>query len=235
MRVFRKSSPMTAIASLVTLTAFGACTNAPPTIDTGAEAERTFDGLYPVRNTRADEAWARPGIDLSRYSKILLQEVGIEYRPGGEAGRTWAARSRGGPFEVTERQKERLREIVREEFMEELRNSSRYGIVDEPGPDVLLVRGALLDVVSYVPPEPVGARTEVFLSKVGEATLVIELRDSITETILARAVDRRAAEPAGLILVESNRVTNAAEVRRLARSWARSLRQRLDEFGSPPR
>jgi hypothetical protein len=192
----------------------------------------TYDGLYPVKGGRADEAWARPDVDLTQYSKIMLRSFGVEYRPGGEAGRTFTARSRGGPYEVTEAQKARFQAVMAEVFLEELGKSKHFTIVSEPGPDVLLIRGGLLDVVSYVPPEPVGGRADVYLSRVGEATLTLELRDSITEAILARAVDRRAAEDvAGMR--KSNRVSNASEVRRVARIWAGLLRDRLDEFGAP--
>lgn len=203
-----------------------------PTIDTSPGAEVTFDGLYPVQGGRADAAWARPDVDISKYSKIMLQGAGIEYRPGGEAGRTWSARSSGGPYEVTKRQKEEFRKIVAEKFLEELGKSEYFTLVNEPGPDVLLIRGAILDVVSYVPPEPVGGRTDIYLSRVGEATLVLEIRDSITEAILARAVDRRAADNMSGF-AESNRVTNTAEVRRLVGSWARLLRERLDGYATP--
>jgi len=214
--------------SLIVLAAFG-CTSQPPAIDTSPDAEVTFDGLHKVTNSRADEAWARPGLDLSGYSRIMLVDAGIEYRPGGESGRTSLARTRGGPYELTEAQKERLQSVVTEAFHEELSRSEHFSIVDEAGPDVLLVRGALLDVVSNVPPEPMGM-TDIYLTRVGEATLVVELRDSVTNAILVRAMDRRAAErPAGT-LFESNRATNASEVRRLAQSWASLLRTRLEEF-----
>ncbi len=224
---FRKT--LTAAVSAVIV---AACTSAPPTIDQSGEV--TFDGLYPVANSKSDEAWARPGIDISQYNKILLQGAGIEFRPGGESGKTWSARSRGGPYEVTERQKEALSSIIAEAFVKALAESEHFELTNTPGPDVLLVRGKLLDVVSYVPPETTGVRDAVFISKVGEATLVLELRDSITETILARAVDRRAAEAStGIGLQESNRVRNASEVRRLAQVWARRLREQLDTYGAP--
>ena len=205
------------------------CASSTPTIDTGPDADVSFDGLHRVKGARVDEAWATPGLDLSRYSKIKLQGAGIEYRPGGESGRTWMARSRGGPYEVTEKQKERLRTVLVEAFREELSRSERFTLVNESGPDVLLIRGALLDVVSYVPPKPIG-RVDIFLSSVGQATLVLEIRDSITEAILVRVVDREAAESIGGTLKESNRVTNTAEVRRLAKRWASALRKGLDEF-----
>ena len=120
---------------------------------------------------------------------------------------------------------------MREAFLEELGKSKHFEIVSEPGPDVLLIRGGLLDVVSYVPPDPVGTRSSVYLSRVGEATLVLELRDSITEAILARAVDRRAAEKAGPSLQYSSPVTNIADVRRVARTWGALLTERLDDYG----
>ena len=219
------------LASVAAITIAG-CATPPPTVDTSAEAEMTFDGLFPVKDSRADQAWARPDVDLTQYSKVMLQSIGIEYRPGGESGRTLSSRSSGGPYEVTEEQKDRFEELMRETFLDELGKSEHFTIVSEPGPDVLLVRGGLLDVVSYVPPDPVGVRSDIYLSRVGEATIVIELRDSITEAILARAVDRRAAEQMSGAWQASNRVTNAAEVRRLGRRWARLLRERLDDYGA---
>ena len=221
------------IASL-TILALGlaGCAASTPTIDTSPEAEVTFDGLHEVKGGSADQAWARPGTDLSKYSKIMLQSAGIEYRPGGEAQRTWNSRSIDGIWEVTDEQKARLQEVLREAFRGELSKSKHFTIVSEAGPDVLLIRGAVLDVVSYVPPEPVG-RSDIYLSRIGEATLLLELRDSITEAILARAVDRRAAEST-MEFQRSNRVSNTAEVRRLAQRWGRLLTERLDQFASTP-
>jgi len=233
MRTHTQSTSLPLAALISCLALFAGCATSNPSIDTSPEAEVTFDGLHEVKGGRADKAWARPGVDISKYSKIKLQGAGIEYRPGGESGRTWSSRSSGGPYEVTEQQKTRLRELVQEEFLEELAKSEHFTLVNEAGPDVLLIRGAILDVVSYVPPDPIG-RSEIYISQVGEATLVLELRDSITEAILARAVDRRAADSMGSIgLQESNRVTNTAEVRRLVRSWARLLRERLDGYATP--
>lgn len=217
------------VLSMVGIFSVG-CTTTPPSIDTSPTAEVTFDGLHEVLNASADKAWARPGVDFSIYTKIKLEGAGIEYRPGGQTGRTRMARSRGGPYEVTESQKIRFEKTVAEAFRDELAKGGRFSLVEEAGPDVLLVRGALLDVVSYVPPGDTAGRVDVYLSSVGEATLVLELRDSITNAILARAIDRDAADDMSGGLRESNRVTNAAEVRRLVRRWARSLREGLEGF-----
>ncbi len=212
--------------------ALGACATPPaPTIDMSEDAELTFDGLRPILNSRAAKAWAKPGLDLTVYTKIKLQGAGIEYRPGGESGRTMSSRSSGGPFEMNEDQKARFQSIAVEVALEELGKSERFTLTDEVGPDVLIVRVALLDVVSFVPPERSG-RSEVFLSRVGEATLVLELRDSITDAILARAMDRRAAGDTSGLMSRSNRVTNTTEARRLIRRWMSGVRERLDELGA---
>lgn len=208
------------------------CAASTPTIDTSSEAEATFDGLYPIKGGTADGAWARPGADLSQYTKIRLQGVGVEYRPGGESRRLARSTTSASHFEVTEGQRAKFESVMREAFREELARSERFTLVEENGPDVLLILGGLLDVVSKVPPEHLG-RSNVYLSKVGEATLVLEIRDSITQATLVRAIDRRAAESASGVS-HSNSATNRAEVRRLAQFWARRLRTRLDELASQP-
>ncbi|MDX1403589.1 MAG: DUF3313 family protein [Woeseiaceae bacterium] len=206
-----------------------ACTSTP-TIQTGPDAEVSFDGLHKVDNAQADLAWARPDFDISGYTKLLLVSEGIEYTPAKNKGRTTIERSRGGPYFIDEDARARFEALVRETFADEMSKIQNFEIVTEPGPDVLMVRGGLLDVTSYVPMDPMDqiGRGGIYLSQVGEATLVLELRDSETGAILARSIDRRAAEQAGGMLFESNRVTNAAEVRRLVRFWGRRLRENLD-------
>lgn len=122
---------------------------------------------------------------------------------------------------------------VEEVFLDELGRSERFGLGASASPDTPLARGTLLDVVSHVPPPPLG-RTDIYLSKLAEATLVLELRDSITDTVMFRAVDRRVAEQAPALgtgfWISSDPVTNATDVRRLVRNWASLLRRRLDTY-----
>jgi hypothetical protein len=222
--VLRLTTPLIFVVILV------ACTTTPPTIQTGPDAELSFDGLHKVDNSQADVAWARPDFDISGYTKIWPLGAGIEYRQVKDRGRTSVARSQGGPYFIDEKSRARFEELVGEVFREELQKIERYELVDGPGPDVLMVRGGLLDVVSNVPPEPIGGRSYVFLSSVGEATLVLELRDGETGTILARSIDRRAAESPGGTMQYSSSVSSASEVRRLIRHWATRLREGLDGF-----
>ncbi len=182
----------------------------------------SFDGLREVKNATADRAWIRADLDLTGYTKILPINLGVEYRPVKRGSRS--------EFPVPAEAREKFEALITEIVQEELAKSERYTITDQPGPDTLIVVGGLLDVVSKVPPEPIG-RGEIYLSEVGQATLVLERRDSETNTILVRVLDRRAARRAGGG-TWSNTVTNTAEVRRLIRRWATLLRKRLDEAPS---
>jgi len=130
-------------------------------------------------------------------------------------------------FPLTEEQRERLRSVVGEAFKTALAQSQKFEIVDQPGPDTLAIWGGLVDVVSFVPPDAVG-RSNIYLSAVGEATLVIEIRDSESNAVLVRIIDRKAAQDPGVAL-RSTSVTNWSEVQQLARTWATQLREGLDE------
>ena len=200
------------------LAACASTNTAPPQLG----AEESFDGLRAVENSRASAAWMRPDLDLSLYTKVRLEGAGIEFRPVRGAG---GSRSQGA-FPISEAQEAQLVEIVAGSFREELARSERFELVEANGPDVLTLWGGLLDVVSFVPPQQAG-RGDVFLRSVGEATLVIELRDSLSRATLARVMDRRAANRVSSVSFSSP-VTNWAEVRRVAREWARLVRTRLD-------
>ena len=62
-----------------------------PTMQEGPDAEVTFDGLVRIDNSRMQRAWAKPGIDLSLYTKILPVAAEIQYRSVGRGSGTTAA------------------------------------------------------------------------------------------------------------------------------------------------
>ena len=73
-------------------------------------------------------------------------------------------------------------------------------------------------------------RSYNFASSAGAATLYLELYDSVSGEILARAVDRKAARHPGDLMRWSNKVTNRSDARRVFAGWAGLLRARLDEI-----
>jgi hypothetical protein len=210
--------------------ALAGCSSTPK-FQTGVDAEVTFDGLTRMEGTVMDVVWARTDIDLTSYRKVMFEGIGVEYRDVGNApysgrGGTSASIRSASEFNLHPDTKAAFEEEIAGAFREEMARSEVFEIVEEAGPDVLLIRGGLLDVVSRVPPETTG-RSRIFIDSVGEATLVLEIRSSESNAIYARGVDRRAAGTSAT-MQESNQVTNRAEVRRLGRAWGRLLRDGLD-------
>jgi hypothetical protein len=189
----------------------------------------TFDGLVEVKKSSFKRAWVDPTVDFSRYTKVMPGDTHFEFRAVRERSTSSSRSSSASEFYIPEESRHKLIEIVSEVFEEELAKSEYFTMVTEPGPDVLILDGAMLDIVSRVPPQQAG-RHEVYISRVGEITLVLQLRDSMSGETLARAAERRALQPAGRSGVQANVVTTWNEVRRVARRWGSKLRKGLDDF-----
>jgi hypothetical protein len=203
-----------------------------PQIQTGPNAEVTHDGLVRVKKSVADAAWVKPDFDLTPYKKLMIVSGGVAFKKLKEVNKYQARQGSVTEFPVSQENQQKFKDVMKEEFVKELSKLKRYEIVDKPGPDVLMLVGAVIDVVSSVPPDIDSAqfagRGGVYLTSVGEATLVLELRDSESNEVLGRAADRRAAEAP--FAFEVNNVTGWTQVHLLAQAWASTLRTRLEEI-----
>ena len=219
---------MKKFAILASAALLAACAG-EPTVQSGPDAEISHDGLYRVDNARFDMVFVDPDADWARYDQILPGGALFEFRAVKKTPRTTAARvaSTQQEFYIDDKARARLEEEVGGIFDEELAKNQRFTYAETPGENVLIVRGALHDIVSRVPPQYVG-RSEIYLRSVGEATLIIEIVDSMSGEVLARVIERRSAERPGGQMMWSNPVTTWTEVRRLARIWASRLNEGLE-------
>lgn len=214
----KKSLRITISAALTAALLSAGIATASPKFKTGSIDDVSYDGLHRIEDAALDAAWAKPDLNLSGYTKIMLVPAGMSFK---------TPRQSSGEFPLTQQQKQQVHDILLEAFTTELGKNKRFALTDQPGRDVLMVYGAVLDVESHVPPERAG-RGGYLLRSLGEATLLVELRDSMSDEILARAVDRRAAESTRPH--RSNVVTNTSELRIAADRWARSLNKQLEEL-----
>ena len=225
-----KTFKMKYIPALAVFALLAACSSVPQ-FQTGPDAEITHDGLTRVDRTIMDAVWARTDVDLRGANKVRFHDLGVEYRNvsgpySGRAGRgTIRAPSSATEFQLDAATRALFEEEIRGALVEEISKSTVFELTEESGPDVIDVHIGLLDVVSRVPPETVSS-TRILIDSVGEATLVLELRDSVSHTVLVRAVDRRAAESSTMF--QSTPSRNRAEVRRLGRRWGQLIRDGLE-------
>ncbi len=232
--MFSKKFHIALMLGAIAAAAGCAATSGPKDLDTSETAQLSYDGLYPVTNTRRNtKVWMREGFNLSGYHKIMVQGAGIEYRPTKRVSRASTTSSANEAYPISDKGKAEIRAAFTEAFSNELANVKGLELVSEPGPDVLIVRGYLLDVISKIPPQPIGGRSYLYLASVGEATLAIELIDSESDATLLRAVQRRNAETNTMNApIWSAAVTGKSELEDLARDWAQLLRAELERLSA---
>jgi hypothetical protein len=195
----------------------------PVAAQQAAPAE-SWDGLVEVNARRIDTAFLLPGADFRPYAKVMLDEPEVAFR------QNWmrdANRGRGASGRVTERDAARILETVsagKIDLFTRAFNDAGFEVVTRDGPDVLRIRTAVVNLVVNAPDTMSAGRTTTFTANAGEATLILEARDSQTNALLARIIDRRETRN---IAGRANRVTNTADFRALANDWARIAASRL--------
>lgn len=191
----------------------------------------TEDGLTRVDIRGVDAAYRRPGVDLHKYRKIMLDPVQVAFDPDWDPKRTGS--NLPLPAEDRERIRRELAELFMQVFSEELTKDGGAPLVTSAGPDVLRLSTGLADVYVNAPDTMEAGRSRTYVMSAGHATLVAEVRDSESGAILGRLFDQREAGNTG-VLQWSGSVQNSAEARRVFTRWAQLLRQRFDAVRNAP-
>jgi hypothetical protein len=190
------------------------------------------DGLLKVNKGVLKETWISPDADLTKYTKIMLAEGEFEFRDVKKGPRfSNSIRSHQSDFWVSDKDKARATEMISAVFGESVAKSKTFEIVDTAGPDVLEIRGGLIDIVSHVPPPRMGAG-ETYITKIATATVVLQAVDSTTGDVLVSASERSRIERPGRDMIGANNVEVNAEVKRWARRIATKLVKGLDDIHS---
>jgi hypothetical protein len=154
--------------------------------------ETSFDGLVRVQKSKADLVYLLPGADLSPYTEILLLEPFVAFHKDWQDYHN----SNAGPFDrISDKDMEKMikgiKELFTESFTETLEKKG-FPVVQEVGKTVLIVRPAVINVQVAVPdPDRMKGmgRGGVYTENAGAMTFFVELYDSVSQQILARAID----------------------------------------------
>jgi hypothetical protein len=193
--------------------------------------EFTHDGLQRVIDSKAALAYVKPDTDFSRYDRFMILDCYVAFKKDWQKDFNRDQGSLSG--RVTDKDMERIRndmaEAFREVFVEELTENDGYELVDEPAGGVLLIRPAIIDLEATAPDTQSAGRSYTFVNSRGAATLFVELYDSVSGEVLARAVDRKADRSHGT-MQWATRTGGRADAKRILREWAGWLRERMDEI-----
>ena len=157
------------------------------------------DGLTEVKSRRFDEVYVRPGVDLRAYSKVMVDATGVTFTS------RWLRYLNEHPIAVLQGTTVSQADLIAAGMRSDLRESfatvfkgSGYQVVAAPAADVLLLSMRLVDLHINAPDTVINALpSRVLTHEAGEATLVLELRDSANGTLLGRIIDRRTAGTRG--------------------------------------
>jgi len=197
---------------------------------TGPDAEVAEDGLQRVDPSIMGVAWVRPDLDLSRYNRIYFMPTVVQFRDVPERRYILGPADDEDSFFVPESRKARLRELFGEAFYEAVGRVKSYELADEVGRDVLVVRGLLTDVISGTPPDVVGNSGFIGTDWVWEANIVLELRDGMSDVVLARTADSQRARCGNGNDRSCPPDAESAFTPRLIQSWSELLVERLEEL-----
>ncbi len=184
----------------------------------------SYDGLALVPETVMERVWIRPGYTLSGYRKVILESARIQFRPVTLTTPDGLQNPATG-FPLSAEQKLEISGLVGDAFTRSLERLT-LDRVTEPGPDVLRVRGTLLDLDVRPTGDP---RTPYRVDSLGQLTFAVELIDSQTDTVLLRAVDTRSARIPGQSY-PSETATQRPPVRRIIERWADLLVDALNDL-----
>jgi hypothetical protein len=147
--------------------------------------------------------------DFSSYRKLQAMDMGIFYPDSATTS----------PADL-----DRIRSIFRRAFLEEL---DGYDIVADTGPDTMTVQATLIDFRNAAYQDTMSLRSELRpMAAPGKIIFLMELRDSQSEKVLARAADSAKAP---MIADEEGEVTDWTSVEDAAAHWAALFRRFLDE------
>jgi len=190
--------------------------------------EVTNDGLHLYKQTKERIAYVRPGATFTRYKRVAILDCYVEFSEQWvkDYNRDQRDPSRRIRDSDLDRARTALQGDFRKIFTEELEQGGRYQITGSGGPDVLVLRPALINVQVSAPDLMTPGRSTTFVQSAGTMTIYLELWDSASNRIMGRVIDGQA-DP-DLYGQASSRVTNRAAAERMMRSWASELRDRLD-------
>jgi len=180
------------------------------------------DGLQLDPSSEFAVAYFSPGADFGRYDKLILEGPEVTFREG------WRRQHVRATLTDMTRISQEQAEWFREVFVAALQGEGGYQIEGEAGEDVLSIRAGIADL-DVVSPILVVEGPGYSLAESGTtATLVLELSDSVSGEVLARAFDRQRVSSANFEQ-RVTRFTNESDARTIFSGWAEILRTRLVE------
>jgi hypothetical protein len=214
------------VLTIIVLSLLGACQSTTKSLAPLDELANS-EGLTRVETKSVDVLYRRPNASLASYTRLLIRPITVQF------AKDWDPNTGSGTsalYRMTETDREKIKTDLAQAFLDVFQKEMQrggYPLVSETGPEVLEVQAAIVNLRITAPdPSQLTGNVKIYTTDAGEMTLVMQLHDSVTGELLARALDREEATHEFYNWTTS--VSNTADARRLIGDWARKLRKAFD-------
>jgi Protein of unknown function (DUF3313) len=182
----------------------------------GDEMPKSWDGLVLVKSKKLEAVYLLPGADFAPYDKVLLGPTEVAFAKDWVQNYNMQAdfNHRLAPSDA-----QRIMTAVRTGFQSIFSKAfikAGYHVVDVPAKDVLRLNSAVFNL-ALTAPDTEADFSSTYGGSAGQATMILEARDSLTGALLGRALD---AEVAGNFWQQLNQMTNTSDFTQVGDQWA---------------
>ena len=192
------------------------------------------EGLAAVKSPTLDEVYLRPAVDLAGYRKVIVEPARVETQKG------WR--------KSINEQREPSRWLTAEDEREMVDSAASgmtkavsaafaargFEVVTAPGPGVLRIAPSTMDLFVNAPDAMTPTRQgQITQHEAGNATLMLDIRDSVSGTLVGRVVDRNTARQVGRFNTVSL-ISNQFWFDAMFSAWARNCATELAMANTTP-
>lgn len=195
--------------------------------------EITEDGLHLLKDSKLAIVYVEPGADFAAYNRVMLISPEVAFKKNWERNLRSGSASKISRVNTKKIKSDLAREF--ETIFTETLTNGGYEVVEEAAEDVLLVRPSIVNLDITAPEQAGAGRTSNFTRSAGEMTLYVELYDSETGDLIAKALDRRIDNPNNHgVYTWTTTSSNMSAANKILRGWATILLNALDEARNSP-
>jgi hypothetical protein len=208
------------------LALFG-CASSEPKTPKLSDSDVIMDRLHRITNTDASLAYVDPNADFSKYSRVMIDPLGVSdieiIQPNTRGSANM--RVRRSNWELTDQDKLNLQKAFADAMHTQLQEKGDYPIVTEAADDVLRISAVLTALAPNAPPEDFMTRGRVYAEGAGSVYISVGFVDSESGEVLGIVKDVKSSKNHWGV---NNSVTNMGDVKFMFNGWARTIRARLD-------
>ena len=195
-----------------------------------AKPEVTGEDLEPVKRSKLESAYVKPGVDWSQYGKILVAQLDVSnvevVQPPASAS---IQRQRQVEFVLNEVDRSLLQGLYAQKMQKRVFDDGGYTQANLPGPDTLMIRIAVVQIAPTAPKddrESRGVNSTMYTEGPGSVSIKGILQDGESGELLAYFTDTRGGTP---FWGRNDRFRNRRELGNIFDSWAKLFVKQLDE------